>query len=75
MHPIAAEPDRFHDGGTDAEPPDPASPPRIVLERVESGDLQRRTESLPDAAPDRLPRPRARRPARPEGPRQASRPT
>lgn len=46
MHPIAAEPDRFHDGGTDSEPPDPASPPRIVLERVESGDLQRRTESF-----------------------------
>lgn len=46
MRPIAAEPDRFHDGGTDAERPDPASPPRIVLERVESGDLHRRTESF-----------------------------
>lgn len=42
--PVTAQPDRFHDGGTDTEPPDPASPPRIVLERVEVGDLHRRTE-------------------------------
>lgn len=42
--PGGAQADRFHDGGTDAVPPDPASPPRIVLERVESGDLHRRTE-------------------------------
>lgn len=39
-----AQPDRFHDGGTATEPPDGASPPRVVLERVESGDLERRTE-------------------------------
>lgn len=38
------EPERFHDGGTDQEEPDPGSPPRIVLERVEAGDLDRRTE-------------------------------
>lgn len=38
------EPERFHDGGTDDDPPDPGAPPRIVLERVESGDLERRTE-------------------------------
>lgn len=38
------EPERFHDGGTDDDPPDPGSPPRILLERVESGDLERRTE-------------------------------
>lgn len=38
------EPERFHDGGTDSVPPDPSSPPRIVLERVEYGDLHRRTE-------------------------------
>lgn len=44
--PIAAQPERFHDGGTDTEPADPASPPRIVLERVEAGDLHRRTESF-----------------------------
>lgn len=45
---VAAETGRFFDGGTDgpdpAERPDPASPPRIVLERVESGDVHRRTE-------------------------------
>lgn len=38
------EPDRFHDGGTDETPADPGAPPRIVLERVEVGDLERRTE-------------------------------
>lgn len=38
------QPERFHDGGTDLEPPDPAHPPRVVLERVERGDLHRRTE-------------------------------
>lgn len=42
--PITAQPERFHDGGTDTEPADPATPPRIVLERVETGDLHRRTE-------------------------------
>ncbi|KRC46479.1 MULTISPECIES: DUF1353 domain-containing protein [unclassified Nocardioides] len=45
---VAAEPGRFFDGGTDgpdpADRPDPASPPRIVLERVERGDVHRRTE-------------------------------
>ncbi len=46
MRPIAAQPERFHDGGTDTEPANPASPPRIVLERVEAGDLHRRTESF-----------------------------
>lgn len=44
--PVAIQPDRFHDGGTDTEPADPASPPRIVLERVETGDVHRRTESF-----------------------------
>ena len=38
------EPGRFHDGGTAEEPPQPGSPPRIVLERVEAGDVHRRTE-------------------------------
>ncbi|MDN5744967.1 MAG: DUF1353 domain-containing protein [Nocardioidaceae bacterium] len=38
-----ADPERFHDGGTDAEPPEATRPPRIVLERV-AGNLQRRTE-------------------------------
>jgi len=38
------DPERFHDGGTDSEPADPTRPPRIVLERVESGELHRRTE-------------------------------
>lgn len=38
---------RFHDGGTTREPPDPAAPPRIVLERlaeqgVETFRLERR---------------------------------
>jgi hypothetical protein len=42
--PGGPEPDRFHDGGTDEEPPDPGVPPRIVLERVEAGDLDERTE-------------------------------
>ncbi|HWJ11820.1 MAG TPA: DUF1353 domain-containing protein [Nocardioides sp.] len=40
----SAEPGRFFDGGTASAPPDPASPPRIVLERVEVGDVRRRTE-------------------------------
>ncbi|WGX98184.1 DUF1353 domain-containing protein [Nocardioides sp. L-11A] len=35
--PVRPEPERFHDEGS-------ADPPRIVLERVESGDLHRRTE-------------------------------
>lgn len=34
---VRPEPGRFHDEGSD-------DPPRIVLERVESGDLERRTE-------------------------------
>ena len=38
------EPARFHDGGTATEPPDPARPPRVVLERVETGDVHERTE-------------------------------
>lgn len=38
------EPSRFYDGGTTEELPHPGAPPRIVLERVESGDLHRRTE-------------------------------
>jgi hypothetical protein len=38
------EPARFHDGGTATEPPDPSRPPRVVLERVETGDLHQRTE-------------------------------
>lgn len=42
--PGGPEPERFHDGGTDDEAPDPDAAPRIVLERVESGDLERRTE-------------------------------
>lgn len=42
--PGGPDPERFHDGGTDDTPPDPASPPRVVLERVESGDVHRRTE-------------------------------
>ena len=41
---MAPDADRFFDGGTDTDPPDPTAPPRIVLERVEVGDLQRRTE-------------------------------
>ena len=39
-----AQPDRFHDGGTDTEAPAPDSPPRVLLERVMSGSLERRTE-------------------------------
>ncbi|MCR1786719.1 DUF1353 domain-containing protein [Nocardioides carbamazepini] len=35
--PVRPEPDRFHDEGS-------ADPPRIVLERVESGSVRRRTE-------------------------------
>lgn len=35
---------RFYDGGAADEQPDPAAPPRVVLERVEVGDLHRRTE-------------------------------
>jgi len=38
------QPRRFHDGGTATEPPDPQQEPRIVLERVEAGDLHHRTE-------------------------------
>ncbi|WP_435771769.1 DUF1353 domain-containing protein [Nocardioides sp. SYSU DS0651] len=41
---IRPEPERFYDGGTTVEPPRPGQPPRVVLERVESGDLHRRTE-------------------------------
>jgi hypothetical protein len=40
----SAEPGRFFDGGTASAAPDPSSPPRIVLERVEVGDVRRRTE-------------------------------
>ncbi|MDQ6526713.1 DUF1353 domain-containing protein [Nocardioides sp. LHD-245] len=36
---VRPEPERFHDEGS-------ADPPRIVLERVESGDVHRRTESF-----------------------------
>ncbi|GAA4091526.1 DUF1353 domain-containing protein [Nocardioides kongjuensis] len=35
--PVRPEPERFHDEGS-------ADPPRIVLERVEAGDVHRRTE-------------------------------
>jgi hypothetical protein len=34
------QPHRFHDGGTDAEPPDPAADPRIVLERDVRGERE-----------------------------------
>ncbi len=40
----SAEPGRFFDGGTASADPDPTQPPRIVLERVEVGDVRRRTE-------------------------------
>lgn len=41
---ITAEPERFYDGGTAADRPDPSKPPRVVLERVEVGDEQERSE-------------------------------
>ncbi|WP_157514966.1 DUF1353 domain-containing protein [Nocardioides sp. J54] len=46
MNPVetAADTGRFFDGGTVTDPPDPACPPRVVLERVEVGDVRRRTE-------------------------------
>lgn len=34
---VRPQPDRFHDGGSDTEPPAPGSPARIVLERDASG--------------------------------------
>ncbi|NYI46265.1 hypothetical protein BJ993_003345 [Nocardioides aromaticivorans] len=40
----SAEPGRFFDGGTASADPDPTQPPRIVLERVEVGEVRRRTE-------------------------------
>jgi hypothetical protein len=42
--PGGPEPGRFYDGGTAGDAPDPTAPPRVVLERVEGGDLHRRTE-------------------------------
>lgn len=44
LSPRVPEPDRFHDGGDDVEPPAPGRPARVVLERVEEGGLRRRTE-------------------------------
>jgi hypothetical protein len=38
------EPSRFYDGGNATESPEPRRPPRVVLERVEAGDLHERTE-------------------------------
>ena len=37
---LAPQPHRFHDGGTDSEPPDPHAPPRVVLERDVRGDRE-----------------------------------
>jgi hypothetical protein len=34
------QPHRFHDGGTDIEPPSPDAPPRIVLERDVQGERE-----------------------------------
>lgn len=39
--PVTPERDRFYDGGTATEPPDPAQEPRIVLERLERGSAER----------------------------------
>lgn len=38
------EPERFFDGGNDDVDPDPSVPPRVVLERVEVGDVHERAE-------------------------------
>jgi hypothetical protein len=37
---LQPQPHRFHDGGTDTEPPDPDAPPRIVLERDVRADRE-----------------------------------
>jgi hypothetical protein len=37
---LRAQPDRFYDGGTDTEPPDPDAAPRIVLERDVQGQRE-----------------------------------
>jgi len=39
--PVQPDPNRFYDGGTATEPPDPGHQPRIVLERLEHGDTER----------------------------------
>lgn len=38
--PVTPERDRFYDGGTATEPPDPSQEPRIVLERIERGSTE-----------------------------------
>jgi hypothetical protein len=37
---LRAQPHRFHDGGTDSEPPDPDAPPQILLEREVEGERE-----------------------------------
>lgn len=41
LPPVTPNRDRFYDGGTPTEPPDPSREPRIVLTRIDDGGVER----------------------------------